>query len=84
MNGKCIDCGFEGKVQRHHVCYFPEMLQSLCIKCHNKKHSSELVKPIWISKDAYDYARKVAFDLNIPIGKAISNALLNNVKEVKQ
>ena len=38
MIGKCVDCGKEGNVVRHHVCYSPEMLHMVCRPCHGKYH----------------------------------------------
>lgn len=39
MIGKCNDCGKEGKVVKHHVCYFPEQITTICTKCHGKEHT---------------------------------------------
>jgi AmiR/NasT family two-component response regulator len=41
------------------------------------------VKQIWISEEAYEYIRKMAFDNRISMLKAGSQAVLNNVEKVE-
>ena len=40
MKGKCNDCRTETKLEKHHVCYSPEMIIALCKKCHEKRHAT--------------------------------------------
>jgi hypothetical protein len=39
------------------------------------------MKQVSITDEAWEYVRKIAFDTKQPIGKVISQAILNNIKE---
>jgi len=38
-------------------------------------------RQVWISDEAYEYARKIAFEQKKYIGQVVSEALLNGVKQ---
>lgn len=40
MINNCNDCGKKTKLEKHHVCYFPEMVVALCKTCHKKRHTT--------------------------------------------
>lgn len=39
------------------------------------------MKQVWITNEAYEQVRKIAYDQHIAIGKVISTAILNGVKQ---
>jgi hypothetical protein len=91
MNGKCVICNLEGKVVAHHVCYFPELKQQLCVKCHRKIHgdgstalSAEFKQfkktsgqMVFVSDECWEFLRELSFKRRIPMSVLASKILLD-------
>ena len=46
-----------------------------------KNKKQVLDKQVWITSEAYEYCRKIAFKVRKPVGQVISAAILCNVLE---
>jgi hypothetical protein len=38
------------------------------------------LKQLWVSQEAHDYVRKLAYENKLSMSRAATNALLNNIK----
>lgn len=48
MTEKCEICGARGNIQKHHISYEPEIIQLLCVDCHEAVHNHGVGKaPGW-------------------------------------
>src|ERR1035437_1320738 len=46
----CQKCGIVGKTQKHHVSYVPEVIEHLCIVCHENEHREHHNTKNWATR----------------------------------
>ena len=77
----CFGCKLDGKLIRHHVCYFPEKIAYVHFECHRKIHDTPL--PIFIQYNDGDSRKFYEMPENKNEGgSSIKSRLLSQWKTV--